>query len=61
MKLYNINNKCKKCGGGASTTFSKPKGIILRVCATCGYSWYEIPLDEVVDDNESQNLLVEGE
>jgi len=56
MKKYAANSICTKCGRrGASTAYKKVRSgglslshvteLIERVCANCGYVWFEHPLD----------------
>ena len=45
---YEINRKCPKCGGAATTEYNNAgyyAGHLIRKCICCGYIWFEEPLD----------------
>jgi Zn ribbon nucleic-acid-binding protein len=69
LKVYNKGAVCPKCGGNCASVKAMQRDdfgvntipfkccswetIMKRVCVTCGYSWYEKPLD---DNNDFSGL-----
>lgn len=59
MLNFDPTRKCGKCGGQAERRYVFDRDLIERDCSSCGYSWFEVPVDKNNESNidEGQVLL----
>lgn len=65
MKIFSQENKCDKCGAGASIHYNNEDNCIDRVCNDCSFKWSERPIDSVSTEEKTGLLeddrdLLEG-